>query len=81
MCEFLLQGTKGKSSQPHQLAQVGLDGTSLPLLDSWDWDWNGSKSFLKKSSMCLTKRGRSNFVNNVVVFIQSENKETNINQK
>ena len=48
MFEFLLQGTKGKSSQPHQLAQVGLVGTSLPLLDSWDWDWNGSKSFLKK---------------------------------
>ena len=35
----------------------------------------------EKSSMCLTNRGRSNFVKNVVVFIQSENKEININQK
>jgi len=32
----------------------------------------------EKSSMCLTNRGRSNFVKNVVVFIQIENKETNI---
>ena len=80
MCEFLLQGTKGKSSQPHQLAQVGLDGTSLPLLDLWiGLDWK--QELPEKSSMCLTNRGRSNFVKNVVVFIQSENKETNLNQK
>merc|ERR1711963_643875 len=55
----------------NQSASIGLMGLGLK--------WKQELS--EKSSMCLTNHGRSNFVKNVVVFIQSKNKETNINQK